>query len=138
MSPKSILSFPSSIVPPFENCHRIIKDLLYSSLLWRPRCSQRTLKSIHRCQQPLHELAQNSFVNWLQNRVEVIWHQAEKQKSSPNAVPSRLPLKKAMHKRASSTIKTTILAMKKPLFRPVGSDSKIVETWKPARARFPI
>lgn len=42
-----------------------------------PACSQHTLKSIHQCRQPLHELAQNSFVNWLQNRVEVIWHQAE-------------------------------------------------------------
>jgi len=40
-------------------------------------CSQRTLKSVHQCQQPLHELAQNSFVNWHQNRVEVIWYQAE-------------------------------------------------------------
>ena len=42
-----------------------------------PASSQRTLKSIHQCQQPLHELAQNFFVNWLQNRVEVIRDQAE-------------------------------------------------------------
>jgi hypothetical protein len=72
-------------------------------------------------------------MNWRQNRLAVIPHQAK----GKILTECRIPSKKAMHKRASSTIKT-ILTMKKPAFLTVGSDSKIVEIWKACAGAFLI